>query len=370
MTLRRGLRNWLLAKDSDPSVRLRVLRDLLERPADDPAVVGAQREIGRKGWAAQILRGQHPSGQWVNAGSSAFELYRPKYVATNWRLLVLSDLGLTKKTPRVAKAARLFLDRFSRSGDLGGRSSEVCIAGNSVRMMARFGYQKDPRVKAAIEWLVRHQKRDGGWHCFRSSTGTLDCWEALANPRIDRAGRGILSGPTAVPRGARSLPSLVPATLSRTLLLRHSGRTRHPHIPRVWQGPADATRPRPPRSDAQPGRKLEHGCPSPGQRGPGVPVSRAVLPPRPRGPGPAKPMDHDDRALGPETGGPLTRPGPRSHRRNRGWTAAGRARTGDFEIFSLALSQTELPRREASERPAKEIVFGRASMDRVRGASP
>ena len=29
-------------------------------------------------------------------------------------------------------------------------------------------------------------------------------------------------------------------------------------------------------------------------------------------------------------------------------TAAGRARTGDFEIFSLALSQTELPRREAS----------------------
>src|SRR2546422_7952464 len=49
MTLRRGLRNWLLAKDSDPSVRLRVLRDLLERPADDPAVVGALREIGRKG---------------------------------------------------------------------------------------------------------------------------------------------------------------------------------------------------------------------------------------------------------------------------------------------------------------------------------
>src|SRR2546430_2931335 len=46
-----------------------------------------------------ILRGQHPSGQWVNPGSSAFELYRPKYVATNWRLLVLSDLGLTKKTP-------------------------------------------------------------------------------------------------------------------------------------------------------------------------------------------------------------------------------------------------------------------------------
>src|SRR6059036_880909 len=136
--------------------------------------------------------------------------------------------------------------------------------------------------------------------------------EDAANPRIDRAGCGILSGPTAVPRGARSLPSLVPATLSRTLLLRHSGRTRHPHISRVWPGPADATRPRPPRGDAQPGRKLEHGCPSPGQRGPRLPVSRAVLPSRPRGRGPAKPMDYYDCALGPETGGPLTRPGPRS----------------------------------------------------------
>src|SRR2546422_4212205 len=159
MVLRQGLRTWLLAKDSDPSVRLRVVRDLLDRPADDPAVVGAQREIGRKGWAAQILRGQHPSGQWVNPGTSALDLYRPKYVATNWRLLVLSDLGLTKKTPRVAKAMGLFLNRFSRTGDLGGPSSEVCITGNAVRMMARFGYLKDPRMKPAIEWLVATRRR-------------------------------------------------------------------------------------------------------------------------------------------------------------------------------------------------------------------
>src|SRR2546428_7764110 len=41
-------------------------------------------------------------------------------------------------------------------------------------------------------------------------------------------------------------------------------------------------------------------------------------------------------------------------------TAAGRARTGDFEIFSLALSQTELPRREASECRTGEISFGHA----------
>src|SRR2546425_11744545 len=137
MVLRGGLRNWLLSKDSDPSVRLRVLRDLLDRPADDPAVVRAQREIGRKGWAAQILRGQHPSGQWVNPGTSALDLYRPKYVAPHWRLLVLSDLRLTKKTARVAKAMGLFLNRFPRAGGLGGPSTDLCLARHAVRLSPR-----------------------------------------------------------------------------------------------------------------------------------------------------------------------------------------------------------------------------------------
>src|SRR5438046_10756928 len=83
MELRRGLRDWLLAKDSDPSVRLRVLRDILDRPTDDPAVARAQKEVGRRGWAAQILNGQHTEGHWVTPGNSARELYRPKYVATS-----------------------------------------------------------------------------------------------------------------------------------------------------------------------------------------------------------------------------------------------------------------------------------------------
>ncbi len=181
MALRRGLRTWLLARDADPSVRVRVLRELLDRPADDPAVHRAEKEIGRKGWAAKILREQHPGGQWDTKGTSAFELYRPKYVATNWRLLVLADLGLTRRNPRVAKAVALFFRRFSGpAGGLGDRGSEVCFTGNAVRMLVRFGYLKDPRLRPAIDWLVRHQKADGGWHCFPSRTGTLDCWEALS----------------------------------------------------------------------------------------------------------------------------------------------------------------------------------------------
>src|SRR2546427_6733597 len=297
MVLRQGLRTWLLAKDSDPSVRLRVLRDLLDRPADDPAVVGAQREIGRKGWAAQILRGQHPSGQWVNPGTSALDLYRPKYVATNWRLLVLSDLGLTKKTPRVAKAMGLFLNRFSRSGDLGGPSSEVCITGNAVRVMARFGYLKDPRMKPAIEWLVRHQKKDGGWHCVRSRIGTLDCWEALA-------------AFAALPSGARTPPILRSIERGAEFYLERRLFREGPTPYRPWfrlhypvhyyydilvgldtltslgygGGPPKPPPPDPPPAIRQPAGGLYTRAPPPHHQEPPHLLPLPVLPPRPQAP--------------------------------------------------------------------------------------
>src|SRR6266511_2079231 len=152
MAIRRGLRDWLLAEDADPSVRLRVLRDLLDRPEAHPEVVRARKEIGRKGWAAKILREQHPRGQWSTSGTSASELYRPKYVATNRRLLVLSDMGLTKKHPQIAKGMDLLVRRrFLPAGELGRLGSEVCITGNAVRLLLRFSYTTHPHLKPAID---------------------------------------------------------------------------------------------------------------------------------------------------------------------------------------------------------------------------
>ncbi len=175
------LQHWLL-EGTDPSVRYRALRELLDRPEDDREVVAARSEIGRTGWAADLLALQLPAGQWTTPATTGDDLYRPKYIATNWRLLVLADLGLTRTTPGLARAAELLMDREGdpRAG-LGGSSSEVCFTGNCVRMFYRFGYRDDPRVQASIQWLLDTQKDDGGWHCSKQATGgTLDGWEALA----------------------------------------------------------------------------------------------------------------------------------------------------------------------------------------------
>ncbi len=174
------LRTWLL-DEKDPSVRARVLTEVLERPWDDPEVLEVAGRRGREGWAAEILALQLPAGQWDSPGTTPSELYRPKYIATNWRLLVLSDLGLTRTNPGVARGAELLMAAESRPDrGLGGSDSEVCFTGNAVRMLTRFGFGDDPRVGTALTWLLDSQKSDGGWHCFPSEVGTLDGWEALA----------------------------------------------------------------------------------------------------------------------------------------------------------------------------------------------
>jgi hypothetical protein len=174
------LEGWLLT-ESDPSVRYRYLTDVAGRTASDPSASAALEEIGRDGWAARILAEQLPSGAWDSAQLDAPHLYRPKYIATNWRLIVLSDLGLTRAHPGVARAVDLVFASQDRPNDeLGGAESEICFTGNAVRYLTRLGYGDDPRVRRAAEWLVAAQKPDGGWHCFPSETGTLDGWEPLA----------------------------------------------------------------------------------------------------------------------------------------------------------------------------------------------
>jgi hypothetical protein len=172
------VRRWLTGPGSDPSVRVRFYTEVEGRSPSDPKVRTATQAIGKEGWAAQLLERQMPDGHWATPGSTGPELYTPKYIATNWVAIVLSDLGMTRSDPRIATTAELVLDRWR--GDLAGPEAEICVTGNAVRYLTRFGYLDHPRVQEGIDWMVTTQKSDGGWHCFPSRTGTLDSWEGLA----------------------------------------------------------------------------------------------------------------------------------------------------------------------------------------------
>lgn len=170
--------DWLLEEDQ-PSVRYLALTQLLGKPEDDPEVVAAREMITRKGWAADILAEQKRGGHWV----SDEDLYRPKYLSTNWMLLILSDLGLTKEDPRIHKACELWIERFAKEDGgfamEGMKKSHLCIVGNTARALVRFGYVDHPKVKSAFEWLVKNRDKNGGWSCFGSGRN-LDSWEGMS----------------------------------------------------------------------------------------------------------------------------------------------------------------------------------------------
>ncbi len=119
---------WLL-EEEQPAARYLTLIDLLDRPKTDPEVRETLDAIPERGWAKEILRSQKPEGYWESSKS----LYRPKYIATNWRLIVLSDLGLTARDPRVRKPCELFLDQYAmEDGGFGARAVTSASLGTQL----------------------------------------------------------------------------------------------------------------------------------------------------------------------------------------------------------------------------------------------
>jgi len=193
---------WLL-EDDQPAAKYYTLVDLLGRAESEPEVRSARSRIARVGWAYDQLRTQQPKGFWEarepkNVGEWVEFLYNPTFLSTNWRALVLSDLGLDATNPRIKKVAELLFEYKLRLGSpFNFFHEEACIAGNTARMLTRFGYADDPRVRKLYDWMLEDQRADGGWNCSQGTPGTLDVWEPLAafaalpkakrSPRMEQA---------------------------------------------------------------------------------------------------------------------------------------------------------------------------------------
>jgi len=180
----RSVVDWLLEEDQ-PSVRYLALTQLLGKKESDRDVREARARIPSTGWVAEILARRDPAGWWVHEKSH----YQPKYLSTNWNLLVLSDLGATREIPEVRASCELWMDRAPlKGGGVGGFSAghgHLCFTGNMARALIRFGYGDDRRVRKALDWLVRTASPKGGWTCWNfgdgpAATRNLDSWEALS----------------------------------------------------------------------------------------------------------------------------------------------------------------------------------------------
>jgi hypothetical protein len=98
--------SWLCEPDStNPAVRYFALRDLLDRPADDPGVREAQAAIMTAGPVPAILAAQQPDGYWQQPGNGY-----GKYRGTVWQIMFLSDLGADPTDARIRRGCAYVLE--------------------------------------------------------------------------------------------------------------------------------------------------------------------------------------------------------------------------------------------------------------------
>lgn len=140
---------WML--EGDPAVRWRVLRDLVDAPAED--VARERARIATEGWGARLLEAQDPDGNWGGG------LYSPKWTSTTYTLLRLLWLGLPAGHPAALRGCERLWEWRTR-----WRSPETCIVGIVVRLVCGFRYAAT-RLDDTVAYLLDQQLDDGGWNC-------------------------------------------------------------------------------------------------------------------------------------------------------------------------------------------------------------
>jgi hypothetical protein len=153
--------SWLLEPDP-PGVRYLALRDLLDRPPDDPELVAARHDAHTRGPIAKILAAMDEEGFWVEPGPG----YLPKYRSSVWSIINLAQLGASAQADeRIGRACNYLLDhalcpggQFSSSGPPSGTVD--CLQGNLCWALLELGCD-DPRLEGAFDWMARTVTGEG-----------------------------------------------------------------------------------------------------------------------------------------------------------------------------------------------------------------
>jgi len=186
---------WLLEEDLDsPGPRYFTLTDLYDLPITDQEVIDARMAIMQRGPVPVILKAQEPDGFWVKPGPG----YNPKYRSTVWSVISLAQLGADPDNEGVHRAGEYLLSHavaktgaFSMTGTPSG--TIYCLAGNLIAALLDLGWQGDPRLASAIEWLAR----------ATTGEGMAPATDKKATPRYLKSG---ICGPTFACSANNKLP--------------------------------------------------------------------------------------------------------------------------------------------------------------------
>lgn len=167
----------LLLADPSPSLRLLVLRDLLNRLEDDEEVLELKRLQHEDPLIMKFLALQNEDGSWRGGEGGGTILGDTRLTAQT--LMGLGYCGLDPEHPAVKKGAEFIFSQQQRDGSWplttqgalldGGRLADIKYHMIPLQTalpllgLAWAGYATDPRAEEAYDWLLQEQLPHGGW---------------------------------------------------------------------------------------------------------------------------------------------------------------------------------------------------------------
>jgi hypothetical protein len=168
----------LLLADPSPSLRLLVLRDLLDRPENDPEIQELKQLQETDPFVTRFLDLQNADGSFRGGegGGSGLGAIR----LTAQALMGLGYLGLGPDDPAIQRGAEYLFEQqqpdssfplISQGAVLDGGRLDEDVKYHMIPLqtalpllgLAWAGYATDPRAERAYEWLLAEELPQGGW---------------------------------------------------------------------------------------------------------------------------------------------------------------------------------------------------------------
>lgn len=183
---------WLL-QDTNPTVRMRTLTELLDYDGSDAEVRRTQAQVDHSPVVLETFAAQHEDGHW---GDSALDTYRA--AGTLGTLGILYAYSVTPDERTRAGCDSFLRHAQHSSGGLSisrARKSGItpCSTGEQLPMLVYFGMADDDRVMDAYSHLVRTMDEADSLVCVRYERQPC-LWGAIS----------VLKGLGAIPANLRS----------------------------------------------------------------------------------------------------------------------------------------------------------------------
>jgi hypothetical protein len=150
-------------------VAYRTLTDLLDKRAREPEVAATRKAVAEHPLVKKIFKDLNKDGYWGTPKD--IHTWWPRKYTTFWILPVLADFGLTVKDKRIARACEYVFSTQLSPGGFGWdppTTTGDCHSAIIIELLAKLGLLGDSRLQRAYSWLIKRQRRDGGFWCKNS----------------------------------------------------------------------------------------------------------------------------------------------------------------------------------------------------------